>query len=186
MRLSVAQRDAVIAGSPAHWYGCRETGVRGDVMSALDRRGLAEVRREHEHDGRCLYRLTPAGNTLRVRWALDHLTEPVDHTPIRVRCTHCAAEFGDGTPGGSCGRCGLTVEVIETPPAPGGVRYVLESVGEQGRYGVRDTQTGELVRFRADGRWRRWSSVERAIEGANALNGRAVYIPTSNSRATGR
>jgi len=56
-----------------------------------------------------------------------------------------------------------------------GVRYLLDPVGEQGRYGVRDTQTGQLVRFRADGRWRRWSSVQRAIEGANTLNGREVY-----------
>ncbi|MCA1571088.1 MAG: hypothetical protein LC798_12345 [Chloroflexi bacterium] len=113
MRLSVAQRAAVRAGSPANWHGCRETDVRGDVMSALARRGLAEVRQEHDGHGRFLYRLTPAGNALRVEWAMDRLAAPVAHTPIRVRCTHCAAEFGDGTPGGSCGRCGLTVEAID-------------------------------------------------------------------------
>ncbi len=54
-------------------------------------------------------------------------------------------------------------------------RYLLQPVGEQGRYGVLDQQTGRLARFRADGRWRSWSNVGRAITGANALNGRTVY-----------
>jgi hypothetical protein len=55
-------------------------------------------------------------------------------------------------------------------------RYLLQPVGESGRYGVLDQTTGRLVRFRADGRLRSWSNVARAIAGANALNGREVYF----------
>lgn len=111
MALSKPQQRAIREGSPTAWLGCRETGIAGDTMAALERRGLAEVTQENGR-GRCLYRLTAAGNALRVEWAIAVATAPVEHTPIRTRCTHCGAEAPDGTPGGACGECGLTVEAV--------------------------------------------------------------------------
>lgn len=106
--LSDAQGYAIRAGRPDQWLGTRETGVMGSTMDALERRGLAEVRVTPR---RFLYRLTSRGNELRVEWLLAALG-PVEHTPIRVRCTHCGHEAPDGTPGGSCHVCGLAVEAI--------------------------------------------------------------------------
>jgi hypothetical protein len=57
----------------------------------------------------------------------------------------------------------------------GTTRYILTPVGSQDRYGVTDREIGRLVRFKADGRWRMWSNVHRAIAGANALNGFEAY-----------
>lgn len=86
----------------------------GSTMVALERKGLAEVATAadvpalRDRSPRFVYRLTSAGNALRVEWAIAASTRPVAHEPIRVRCTHCGAEFPDGTPGGSCS-CGMPV-----------------------------------------------------------------------------
>lgn len=109
MRLSDIQKGAVIAGRPDKWLGTREVGVAGNTMQALEWRGLAVVREARRPYRRLVYRLTDAGNALRVEWALAAVGQPVEHVPIRVRCTHCGAEFPDGTVGGSCGACGLEV-----------------------------------------------------------------------------
>lgn len=109
MKLTPAQARGIDRGRATAWAGARETGVPGDTMAALERRGLAEVR----HDGRrCLYRLTAEGNALRVDRAIEVATEPVEHVPVRTRCTHCGDVQEDSTDGGSCGRCGLTVEAV--------------------------------------------------------------------------
>lgn len=75
-RLSERQVYAVKVGG-ASWQGARESGVTGDTMAALERRGLAEVRQEKTRSdgtpyGRCLYRLTNAGAELRL------LLKPLD------------------------------------------------------------------------------------------------------------
>lgn len=113
MRLSDAQSYGVRCGDPRVWLGTLETGVQGSTMQALERKRLAVVRSVKRPYVRLVYRLTTLGNELRVEWAIDEASRPPAHTPIRVRCTHCSAEFPDGTPGGSCGACGLTVEAIE-------------------------------------------------------------------------
>jgi hypothetical protein len=116
MRLNPIQKRAINVGSPRVWLGCAEVQVDGTTMDALARRGLAEVRlagdvRATGNPRRFVYKLTAAGNELRVDWAINEAARPVEHTPIRVRCTHCSEEFPDGTPGGSC-RCGLPVEAV--------------------------------------------------------------------------
>lgn len=114
---SAAQRYAVRAGSPRTWLGTREVGVMGSTMVALERKGLAVVKPAREVPAlrdrslRFVYQLTPAGNALRVGWAIDEAAKPVEHVPVPVRCTHCGAEYPDGTPGGSCS-CGLPVEAV--------------------------------------------------------------------------
>lgn len=113
-RLTEPQRHAIRVGSPRQWLGTREVGVSGDTMDALARKGLAEVRRAQKPYPRHIYRLTQEGNELRIEWRLVSLAEPVEHTPVRVRCTHCGTEFADGTPGGSCGACGLTVVEVQS------------------------------------------------------------------------
>lgn len=147
MRLSHVQRSAIRAGSPRQWLGARETGVQGNTMVALEQRGLADVREQRRPYRRLVFRLTDAGNALRVDWAIDSATQPVEHTPIRVRCTHCGATAADGTPGGSCHECGLTVEevcpdcedgfVILNPEWPAGTRPHREHCGSCGGTGIR-------------------------------------------------
>lgn len=109
MRLSEAQRFGIRNGRD-YWQACRDSGTNGTTMDALARRGLAEVQRDANGRG-MEYRLTPAGNALRVEWAIARASRPVEHTPVRVRCTHCGEEFPDGTPGGSCS-CGAVVEAV--------------------------------------------------------------------------
>jgi hypothetical protein len=65
-----------------------------------------------------------------------------------------------------------------------GYKFVLRAVGDQGRYGVADVVTGKLVKFRADGRSRSWSSVQRAIAGVNALNGWQSYTYGATAAAS--
>ena len=58
--LSPQQKDALRVGRCDRWLGTRECGTMGSTMTALARRGLAEVRLERP-GGRFLYRLTPTG-----------------------------------------------------------------------------------------------------------------------------
>lgn len=69
-RLSARQRDAVLAGSPEAWRGARENGTMGNVMRALEEKGLAAVSWTARPYKRRVYRLTADG--VRVR---EHLRE---------------------------------------------------------------------------------------------------------------
>lgn len=74
MRLSGPQRHALAVGSRTAWLGCREVGVAGDTMAALERRGFAKT----SHDGRrCVYHLTDAGLRERVRLLIRELPAEV-------------------------------------------------------------------------------------------------------------
>lgn len=111
-RLNDVQRRAIRVGSRSVMLGRKEVRVEGSTMVALERRGLATVETTDKPYRRMVYRLTAAGNELRVQWLLAEQEQPVAHTPVAVRCTHCGAEYPDGTPGGSCGACGLEVEAV--------------------------------------------------------------------------
>lgn len=136
LRLSMAQKRAILLGSGLHYAGCREVGVSGATMIALRERGLAVIRTEHRPYRRMTYRLTEAGEGLRVAWedvererqvatgftgeplhasAVELMLRehpPIEHERIAVHCDHCGWDFDDGTGGGSCGRCGQVVRAV--------------------------------------------------------------------------
>jgi DNA-binding PadR family transcriptional regulator len=145
MRLSEVQKRAIRVGSPTRWLGHREIGVPGDTMTALERRGLAEVKTQ---DRRMVYRLTEAGNALRVDWAIDSLWQPSDHTPVATWCPECGDHQPDSTPGGRCACGGEVIRkledgqrvqlrhgrhgVVRDHPEP--LRVVVESMGRTADY----------------------------------------------------
>lgn len=103
MRLSDVQKRAIRRGYTA-WQGHRESGVSGDTMAALERRGLAEVRSVRDPYVRCIYRLTAAGDALRCSWARDD--EPVERVPVAGVCDFCGAHWPDiACQGQRCGTC---------------------------------------------------------------------------------
>lgn len=59
--LTSAQKQAILMGSHNFWRGARESGVRGNTMLVLERKGLAVVCRVEFPHRRMVYRLTAYG-----------------------------------------------------------------------------------------------------------------------------
>lgn len=135
LRMSVAQKRAVLLGSSTSFATCRQNGTSGTTMEALMSRGLARVERRRRPWPHMAYRLTEAGADLKFRWEeeqkarsagfipkplaeqaaavmIDALYPPVEYERVKVRCEFCGWEFDDGTDGGGCGRCGMTVRAV--------------------------------------------------------------------------